>query len=149
MLSYKLNILLVDHDLDECLLFDDAIRKISSNITLSWCNELHLAYAHMDKISPHLIFLDINMPVKNGIIWLGELKANEKYRHIPVIMYSVSILDKDKEDSRLAGAHHYMVKPYVEWNLISCLKKVFDTDWRVAPALPPKERFLIEIDYKA
>ena len=37
---------------------------------------------------PHLIVLDHNMPKKNGLQTLAELKTHEHYAHIPVMVYS-------------------------------------------------------------
>lgn len=44
---------------------------------------------------PHIIFLDINMPRKNGHETLEEIKAHDTFRHIPVIMFSGSKAEDD------------------------------------------------------
>lgn len=60
---------------------------------------------------PHLILLDLNMPVKDGITTLQELKAHEGFQHIPVVIIS------DSEDKELQkevldlGAEAFISKP--------------------------------------
>jgi len=39
---------------------------------------------------PHILFLDINMPRKNGFECLEEIKQNEKLKALPVVMFSTS-----------------------------------------------------------
>lgn len=64
-----------------------------------------------DAKTPHIIFLDINMVGKSGPAALEELRAQERFRHIPVFMLSGSALDRDIENCYLRHANAYMQKP--------------------------------------
>jgi DNA-binding NtrC family response regulator len=59
---------------------------------------------------PHLILLDISMPVKNGIDWLKELRRNEIA--IPVVMVSATQTLKTAVEAMKYGACDYITKPY-------------------------------------
>ncbi len=57
------------------------------------------------------ILLDINMPVMNGFEFLKEIKADEKFNRIPVLVLTA---DKNAEiESLTMGAHDFVAKPYV------------------------------------
>src|SRR5437868_4701788 len=125
-----LNILLVDDDGDDCDLFKTVLKELGSYRFTCGMQSGKL-YEFIDQAKPHLIFLDINMPEKNGIVCLKELKSSAQYKHIPVIIYSVSADNRDQEACRHAGAHHYLVKPYLQMNLHTSLKKLLSRDWKI------------------
>lgn len=58
-----------------------------------------------------LILLDLNMPGKNGISVLKELKNNEKTNHVPVIVLSTSDDPTEIEQCYRLGCNAYIVKP--------------------------------------
>jgi CheY-like chemotaxis protein len=60
---------------------------------------------------PGIILLDMNMPQMGGLATLKQLKENEVWKKIPVIMFSTSDHDGDIERSYLCGASSYIVKP--------------------------------------
>jgi CheY-like chemotaxis protein len=61
---------------------------------------------------PDLILSDINMPLKNGIEALKEIKQNPALRHIPVVIYSTSDDDSTQKTCIEFGAQDYIVKPF-------------------------------------
>lgn len=58
-----------------------------------------------------VVFLDINMPRKNGIEALAELKADADLKRIPVIMLTTSEADIDLLRAYDLGANSYLSKP--------------------------------------
>jgi CheY-like chemotaxis protein len=60
---------------------------------------------------PSLIVLDLNMPVLNGIETLTKLKSDTRYKNIPVIMYTTSIHELEKEKCLEIGAADFIKKP--------------------------------------
>ncbi len=63
---------------------------------------------------PDVILLDVMMPEPNGIQVLEELKANEKTKHIPVIMLTNLSGKSDIELAMKKGADNYWVKKELE-----------------------------------
>ena len=142
-----INVLMIDDDGDDCYLFSEALNRLSAGHRFTCGVESSKMYDYIEQVKPHLIFMDINMPGKNGIQCLKELKAHPQYGNIPVIIYSVSNSDRDKEECLAAGAHHYLVKPYVLANLTHSLKKVFSKNWKVVQTLPAREDYVIGLDF--
>ncbi len=59
---------------------------------------------------PHLILLDIIMPISDGFELLEKLKADPNLKGIPVIMLTNLANDEDRKQSFKRGAAHYWVK---------------------------------------
>lgn len=59
---------------------------------------------------PDVLFLDLNMPVKNGFECLEELKLDQTFQHIPVIIYSHSYDKIVADELYKNGAHYYIQK---------------------------------------
>jgi len=106
-------ILLVDDDADDQLFFVDAIKELEPAIDCGLANNGLEAIEYLEKIPPPptLIFLDLNMPLMNGIECLAELKKTKQYKEIPVIIFTTSNQQKDKELTISMGAFMYLTKP--------------------------------------
>ena len=117
-INTPINILLADDDADEQHFFETAVKELPFEITLKTVkNGAQL----MDYLSnncgslPDVIFLDIIMPRKNGLECLLEIKHNEFFKRIPVIMYSNSVGDEYIRKSYKGGAFNFFRKGiYVE-----------------------------------
>ena len=60
---------------------------------------------------------DINMPNKNGFELLKEMKADEKLKHIPVLMVTAEARKEDIVLAAQSGAAGYIVKPFTKATL--------------------------------
>lgn len=60
--------------------------------------------------TPDLILLDLMMPIKDGFATLQDLKANDLWKNIPVIVASNLGQKEDMDKSRLLGATDFIVK---------------------------------------
>ena len=60
---------------------------------------------------PVVILLDLKLPRVSGLEVLRQLKANERFRHIPVVVLTTSSEDTDIAAAYALGANSYIVKP--------------------------------------
>ena len=93
MNSKQLNILLAEDDQDDRDFFDEALKEIliPVHLTTVYDGEQLMNYLYKNsKQLPNVIFLDLNMPRKNGFECLCEIKQNEKLKDIPVVVFSTS-----------------------------------------------------------
>ena len=67
--------------------------------------------------TPSLILLDLNMPLKSGWEALHEIKADDAFRHIPVVILTTSVAPEDVRAGYALGACSYITKPtrYTTW----------------------------------
>lgn len=114
MKSKQLNILLADDDLDDCNFFKAAVDELLPEAVVKVVNdgnELMNCLASDTGVLPDVLFLDINMPRKNGLECLTEIKQNEKLKEIPVVMFSTSNSWDTINILFKSGANVYIHKP--------------------------------------
>lgn len=111
-------ILLVDDDPDCRLLFRDAIAdsKVANAIYEAADGQEALDFLHRrgrfaDAPRPGLIFMDIEMPVKDGLAALREIKSDPGLRDIPVVMMTGLCGEPEMNQAAAAGANSYTLKP--------------------------------------
>ncbi|HET6557662.1 MAG TPA: response regulator [Prolixibacteraceae bacterium] len=109
-----LNILLADDDADDRLFFKEAMEEIDLDTMVSFVNDgAQLMYfLNQPEIClPHILFLDINMPIKNGMECLKEIRRSDRFRNMMIVIYSTSGSDNDMQEAFLNGANVYLKKP--------------------------------------
>ena len=74
--------------------------------------------------TPELILLDVMLPGEDGVTILKQLRADERYRHIPVIMATARSSEFDKVQSLDLGADDYITKPFGMMEMVSRVKAV-------------------------
>lgn len=146
-MTKQLQLLLAEEDKKDCLFFTKAFSEIPVPIQLKMVNDGAELIKHLhennDKL-PDLLFLDFNMPCKNGAECLAEIKSHKKLKSIPVIVYSdtlhIDIADLLYEQ----GAHYYIRKmEYTELKLTlhRLLNMVYRTDFK----RPSRKKFIFNL----
>jgi CheY-like chemotaxis protein len=111
----KHSILIVDDDADDREIIRDAFAANTEEADYVFLEngDALISYLETDGAQsiPSLILLDLNMPGKDGREALKELKTNEKFRHIPTVVFTTSSSYRDKQMSYLLGANCYVTKP--------------------------------------
>ena len=143
-----LNIILADDDEDDRMLFVEALDEISIPIKLllfKHGQELldYLFQPHVEL--PNLIFLDLNMPIKNGMQCLREIRSNPKLKNVCVAIYSTSSSDKDITDTFLNGANMYINKPNSFTKLTKVIETVLALNWQDHISNLNKDTFFLRI----
>ena len=88
----------------------------------------------LEEAAPDLILLDINMPGMDGWQVLRILKVDEKTTGIPVAMFSIKMEMRDKLHGMQEGAFDYIAKPFSCEELLSRVRRIFETLGRGATA---------------
>ena len=115
-----INILLADDDIDDCAFFKKAVEDfpISNCYKAVHNGEQLMKLLTNEAIElPDVLFLDLNMPRKNGFECLCEIRENEKLKNISVVIFSTSYpQDKSYELGTISNlfkldARVYILKP--------------------------------------
>ena len=108
-------ILIGEDDTDDQEMLKEVFSSIDSSFILFFVNnggEILSALGKLrDDQMPCLIVLDYNMPGLNGADILKELGTNERYKHIPRIVWSTSASEKFRKLCLELGAVDYVIKP--------------------------------------
>lgn len=118
-----MSIMLVDDNLDLleflkealCTEFSDVILATSGNMAMKTLNSGNL---------PDIIVSDVNMPDGDGFQLCHDLKSNDKFSHIPVVLLTARGEEKSQSDSYRAGAEAFMAKPFEIETLMELLRGI-------------------------
>ncbi|MFN8283110.1 MAG: response regulator [Chitinophagales bacterium] len=148
MSNKPLNILLADDDEDDRLFFKEALENIKIKTVVTTVNDGIELMEYLNKSDikyPDIVFLDLNMPRKNGIQCLEEIRKDKNLKNLTVAIYSTSGSESDIEETLIKGANVYIRKP----NDFSALKKVvsetISINWQFHNSGLNKETFLLSI----
>ncbi|HET8735479.1 MAG TPA: response regulator [Pricia sp.] len=141
-------IALADDDEDDRIFFAEAVEQLALQVKVSLFENgkelmdfLNLPKIHM----PNLIFLDLNMPVKNGMECLSEIRGNPKLKNLSVAIFSTSSSERDIEATFMNGANIYVNKPNNFAKLCNVLEAVLQIDWQEQTSNLSKETFLLRV----
>ena len=71
-----------------------------------------------------LIIVDLNMPVMDGITFIGEARKLPSYRFVPILMLTTESRDDKKLLGKKAGATGWIVKPFDPARFLAVVQKV-------------------------
>ena len=113
-----IEILLVEDNPGDARLTREALRdaKVRNNLHVVPDGVEALAFLHRQGKhaavpKPDLILLDLNLPKKDGREVLEEIKQNDDFRHIPIVILTTSQAERDIMDSYRLRANAYVTKP--------------------------------------
>ncbi len=69
---------------------------------------------------------DWNMPVMPGIEMLRAIRADEKLKHIPVLMVTAEAQKENLIEAIQAGVNNYVVKPFTAETMQEKINKIFN-----------------------
>jgi CheY-like chemotaxis protein len=108
------HILLADDDLGDQFLFKEVLSELHPDYFVhTVINGMKLMEYLNEKETtlPDVLFLDLNMPLKNGIECLAEIRSNLDFDGISITIYSTSHYEKDIIQTWQLGANRYLSKP--------------------------------------
>jgi len=141
-LGKPIEILLVEDNPGDVRLTMEALREAKV------CNRIHTVYDGIEALaflnrdgsyvnvpSPDLIMLDLNLPKKDGREVLASIKANERIKHIPVVILTTSKSEEDIVKSYELQASCYVTKPVDLDQFLEVVKSIGDF-WLTIVKLP-------------
>ena len=140
-LPNPIKILLADDDEDDRELFLDLVNKLGKKIEL---DNVRNGKELLERLSgkqpqlPDMVFLDLNMPGKDGRQCLKEVRALAGLKNLPVVICSTSNSNEDIDYAFSNGADLYLVKPIKFSKYLEHLSRAISL--YIEKKLPVKER---------
>lgn len=116
-----LSLLMADDDENDYVLLDCAARRAQLPAHLCWVKDgmelldyLRSQGRYGDSAAyprPALVLLDLNMPRKNGLDALQEIRQDPGLRSLPVVIFTTSKSEEDIQLCYQAGANSFISKP--------------------------------------
>ncbi len=146
--SRPFHIILADDDVDDYDFFKEAMQSVVPGLNISRAFDGADLVRILEKSSdalPDLIFLDLNMPCRNGFESLAVIRKNEKWINIPVIIYSTSAFPDQIDNTYKLGANLYVQKPDDFAAIVAIGKKIFSINFDDLLCRPAKDDYFITL----
>lgn len=123
-----LNILLIEDDTIEVMKFNRVLSTMNLKHKIIEANngEEALAILKVKETIPDIIILDLNMPIINGIEFLGMLKADDYLKYIPAVILTTSNNRKDVLECYRIGVAGYLLKPLKYEDYVELIKRLIE-----------------------
>jgi CheY-like chemotaxis protein len=119
MVNRNAKILIAEDDFEDRLMLSQTFSELGFEELIGFAIDGIYLIDHLEENvdAVKLIVLDLNMPRLNGTETLRKLKSEARFQQIPVIIFSTSINDIEKNNCLDLGAIDYIVKPgrYMEY----------------------------------
>ncbi len=142
--SKPMVVYMADDDEDDYILTRYALASSRYPIDLHWAQDGQVLLSFLEEASqhdrpwPHLVLLDLNMPRMDGREALTAIKADQRFKKIPVIVLTTSPAEEDILRSHEIGCNSYIQKP-VDAEAFVRVAQALTTYWFDTVSLPPEE----------
>ncbi|HUR11540.1 MAG TPA: response regulator [Flavitalea sp.] len=139
------HIILAEDDEDDSQFFEEALKYVTDPPSLVLAKDgVELTdFLHDAEILPDVVFLDLNMPRKNGAQCLLEIRKQKEFQHLPVVVLSTSnnadIIEKMYE----SGANLYVQKPSDITSWRKTIARILKMDWNIQRPFSVKKNFIL------
>ena len=116
------NILIVDDDSRNIFTLTSVLESMDAEVYSAFNGKDALELLNEETEEIDLILMDIMMPVMDGLKAMEIIKANDKFKHIPIIAITAKTMPEDKQQCLDSGANDYLAKPLEHNALISMIK---------------------------
>lgn len=139
-------IILAEDDADDAFLFNEAIDELSLAVDLTIVSDGEQLMERLTNENiqlPGVIFLDINMPRKNGLECLSEIRISRRLHNLPVIIFSTSFDEEIINQLYINGADYYIQKPSGFGALKNVIHLALNLISEKNQLQPPKDSFVL------
>jgi CheY-like chemotaxis protein len=130
MRSSIYTIVLADDDPDDQQVFQQAVHTVAPNVLMTSIFSGAELIDYLDEHIPDILFIDLNMPYKNGIECLREIRENGRYRKLPIVVYSTSGIEHTINISYGFGANLYFQKTSSLEELKTAIRLILEMPWQ-------------------
>jgi CheY-like chemotaxis protein len=141
------NIVLAEDDIDDQNIFQIALEEIDTSVQVRFVANGKELLQLLQNHEPDIIFLDLEMPYKNGLECLVDIRSNPQLADIPVIVFSSTTKPANIQTAYEMGAHLFFIKPPIYSDYLSSIKAIFKLNWNDPDAV--REQYCVNGRYTA
>ena len=132
-------IFIADDDSDDELLFRHALSEVEPTIKLEATKDGNELLSLLQNLKPDMLFLDLDMPAKNGLECLKAIRSNPVYVDLPIIVFSSTSRKSNIDVAYEMGANLFFIKPSFYKDLVATLQLILQLNWAQPEQI--KEKF--------
>jgi CheY-like chemotaxis protein len=127
----KPKLLIVEDDKENQKFLKIFLRNI---FEINICDSAESFYENLKEKSFDIILMDISLKgAKDGLQLTREIRRDQKYSNIPIVVLSAHAYQKDKENAYKAGVDMFITKPVQGQNLIDSLRNALEQKSGIKP----------------
>ena len=84
------------------------------------------ALLQLNKYKPKFMILDVMMPKKNGYEVAREIRKNDDFKDLYILILTAKGQSVDENDALKAGANNYMTKPFDDDKILKIIRRNFE-----------------------
>jgi CheY-like chemotaxis protein len=136
-----LTVMYIDDDPDDHQAFVDAVRDSCPQVKLYTFYNAEAAFSILLKDQPDIVFVDLDMPGKDGLKCIFEIRQDKALQMLPIIVYSSTSRHSNIQAAYEIGANLFITKPHTYSRLKTLLCEVFSLDWTKPEEITRKHLF--------
>jgi CheY-like chemotaxis protein len=131
-------IVLAEDDEDDQIVFTQVIKDLNPQIKVDHVTDGIKLMNLLSNFLPDLLFLDLDMPRKNGLECLLQIKNDPGMKELPVIVFSSTSRPANVQTAYEVGAHLFLIKSSLYQEYLASLKTILEMDWSDPEAIREK-----------
>lgn len=140
-------IFIADDDSDDRLILGQALREIDPDFKVESTENGNELMSLLSHLKPDFLFLDLEMPYKNGLECLREIRSNARLADLPVVVFSSTSRPVNIDVAYEMGADLFFIKPSIFKTLVASVKAILALDWKRRSTI--KESYILNGKYTA
>ena len=141
------NIIFADDDEDDRNVFQYVINELDGDIRIEFVSNGLQLVDLLKHYMPDMIFLDLEMPYKNGLQCLVEMREHPQLKALPVIVFSSTTRPANIQTAYEMGAHLFLMKASTVQEYKKALQTILHLNWAQPEAV--REQYCINGRYTA
>lgn len=129
------HVMLAEDDEDDQLIFKQVCRQIDARLQLTIVSDGGELLSLLEHVLPDLLFLDLEMPCKNGLECLIAIRQNPSLQHLPIVVLSSTNKPANVQAAYDMGAHLFLGKSMPFAQCLSSVDAILKMDWSNANAI--------------
>lgn len=123
------NIILAEDDIDDQNIFHLALQEVNAQISIQFVSNGKELLQLLSSAKPDMLFLDLEMPYKNGLECLVEIRSNKNFEQLPVVVFSSTTKPSNVQTAYEMGANLFFIKPAVYSEYLSSIRALLNLNW--------------------